>query len=124
MTTSSYYRAASAVALGTALFLLFGIGALGVIGDGGRPDLLYLGVVALGVVLALASRLRPAGMALALAATALGTLLVGIVAVAAGLHEGGSAFDVIMLSAMYAALFGASAWLFRRAARGATAGAA
>lgn len=60
MTTSTYYSSAVALAVGTVLFLILGIGALGIIGDGGRPDRLYA-------------------------------------------------------SGMYAALFAASAWLFKRA---------
>jgi hypothetical protein len=117
-TATTSYRLATGVALGAGLFLLWGIGALGIIGAGGPPDLLYLGALAVGVVGALAARLRPRGMALALSATAVATMLAGLVAVAAGLHreEGASVLEILGLSAMYAALFAGSAWLFRRAA--------
>jgi hypothetical protein len=37
---TTYYRLALAVALGTGLVLLYGMAALGVIGAGGRPDLM------------------------------------------------------------------------------------
>jgi hypothetical protein len=117
-TAGSYYRLGLAVALGTVLFLAFGIGALGIIGAGGPPDLLYVGAVAVGVVGAFLARFRSPGMALALAATAVATLLAGGVAIAAGQHEveGASVAEILGLSGMYAALFGLSAWLFRRAA--------
>jgi hypothetical protein len=117
-TATSYYRLAVGVALGTALFLLWGIGALGIIGAGGRPDLMYAGALAVGLIGAVIARLRPRGMALALLATALATVLVGVIAIGAGLHrtEGASVLEIIGLSGMYAGLFGLSAWLFRRAA--------
>jgi hypothetical protein len=115
MKTSTYYFSALGVAVGTVLFLLFGVGALGIIGAGGRPDLLYAAALAVGLIGAVASRFRARGMALSMAAVAVVTVLVGVGAVAAGLHENGSAFDVIMLSGMYAALFATSGWLFKRA---------
>ena len=114
----TYYRLAVGVALATVLFLILAIGALGIIGSGGRPDRIYaavLGVLVLGTVTA---RLRPAGMAVALAATALAQAVVSATALLAGLHqaEGASVVDIVGLTAMYAALFGLAAWLFWRAA--------
>ena len=44
------------------------------------------------------------------------TLVAGVVAVAAGWQEEGSVVDVLALSAMFAGLYAASAWLFRSAA--------
>ena len=76
MTRTTAYRLGLTIAVGTVLFLLLGAGALGIIGAGGRPDLMYLGVVAVGVVGALAARLRARGMAvtlLAMAATQVAT---------------------------------------------------
>jgi hypothetical protein len=118
MTASISYRLAAAVAVGTAFVLLFGIVALGVIGSGGRPDLMYLGVLAVGVVGAVAARFRARGMALALAATALATLVAALIAIAAGMHhnEGASIGEILRLSGFFAALFAGSAWLFRRSA--------
>jgi hypothetical protein len=114
----SYYRLGVAVALGTVLFLAFGIGALGIIGPGGAPDRMYAGAVAVGIVGALLARFRSRGMALALAATAVATMVVAVVAIADGAHrtDGASVLEIVGLSAMYAALFALSAWLFRRAA--------
>lgn len=120
MTSHRYYSSATAVAVATVLFLFLGIGALGIIGSGGRPDMLYVAALAVGVVGAVVSRFRAPGMALSMAATAVVTVGIGIGAVLAGLHGDGSAFDVLMISTMYAALFAASAWLFSRAAQAPT----
>jgi hypothetical protein len=112
------YRLGLAVALGAALFLVWGVGALGIIGAGGRPDLMYLGALAVGVVGALLARFRSSGMAWALAATAIALVVVAGIALIAGLHHepGASAVEILGISGMYAALFGLSAWLFRRSA--------
>lgn len=118
MTSRTYHRVGLALALLTALFLFVAIGALGVIGEGGEPDRLYLGVFAtLGVGTVLA-RLRPRGMAYALAATAAAQALVAVVAVATGLQDtpGASVTEIMGLTAMYVTLFGLSSWSFWRAA--------
>jgi hypothetical protein len=117
-TARTYYRLAVVVALATVLFLVWGIGALGIIGEGGRPDRMYAGVLAVGVIGTVAARLRPRGMALALLATALAQTLVAGIALAAGLQhaEGASVIEILGLNGMYAALFSLSAWLFWRAA--------
>lgn len=120
LTTSTYYRLAVGLALMTVLFLVGSIGALGIIGEGGAPDLMYgvvLVVLVGGTVLA---RLRARGMARVLVATALAQAAVGavaVVAVAAGLGEfaGASIIDVVGINAMFTALFAVAAWLFQRA---------
>lgn len=123
MTATTAYRLGVAVAAFTVLFLVFGIGALGIIGEGGEPDRMYLGVLAVLLVGTVVARLRAAGMALALAATAAAQMLVAVVALVLGYQEepGASVIEILGLNAMYAGLFGLSAWLFRRAAAGAPA---
>ena len=118
-TPNTYYRLAIGVALATVLFLIWAIGALGIIGEGGRPDRMYAGVLAVCAIGTLIARLRPRGMAIALLATALAHALVAVVALIAGLQhtEGASVAEILGLNAMYAALFSLSAWLFRRAAQ-------
>jgi hypothetical protein len=108
------YRLGLAVAVLTALFLLLGIGALGIIGDGGEDDRVYLGVLVVLVVGTLLARFKPRGMALALAATALTQVLATALAFALGVPDGASVLDVLALTVMYAGLFALSAWLFRR----------
>ena len=117
---SSWYRAALAVAVGTALLLVFGVLALGVNGeDGDRADLMYGGVLAVGILGAHATRFRPEGMARTLLAMALAQMLIAGIALLAGKHQEplSSALEIVGLNAFFAALFVGSAWLFRQAAR-------
>lgn len=120
MTPKSTYRLAAAAAVGTALFLLWGMGALGIVGvEGDRADLMYLGALALGLGGAIVARFRPRGMARAMGVTAVATLGVGLVALVLGKHQAeySSVAEILGLSGMFALLFGGSAWLFRSAAR-------
>jgi hypothetical protein len=113
--TTMRYVLALGASIGTVLFLLLGIGALGIVGDGDR-DWLYLAAPVVGLLVAAATRFRPAGMAIALGAAAVTTVLAGAVAVVlvALDQASGSVLDVVMLTGMYAALFAVAAWLFTR----------
>jgi hypothetical protein len=115
-----YYRLGLGLAIATVLFLVWAVGALGIIGEGGRADRMYALVLAVAVLGSLVARFRPGGMALALAATALTQALVTAIALATGQQdtEGASVVDILGINAMYVALFGLSALLFRRAAAG------
>ena len=114
---SHAYRAGLALAVGTAVFLVLGAGALGIIGDG-RADRAYVAVLGVLVVGSVLARLRPAGMAVALAATALAQVLVPVVLLVSGAEgtHGVSLLDVAGLTALFAGLFALSAWQFRRSA--------
>ena len=105
MTATTSFRLAIAVAVGTALMLVLGIGALGVIGDGGRADRGYLAVL---LDLAVGTAL----------ATALTQVIVPVVVLATDVPgtEDVSVLDVVGLTVMFAGLFGVSALLFHRAA--------
>lgn len=121
MTPKTAYRSGVGVgvAVATSLFLLAGIGALGVIGaEGDRADLMYLGVLAAGIGGTVVARLQPAGMVRAMLVTASATVLVGVIAVAQGKHqlEHSSIWEIGGLTAMFASLFAGSAARFRRAA--------
>lgn len=122
-TESTAYRAAAGVALATAFLLVWVNLAVGVIGSSGHPaNLMYLGVLAVGIGGAVGAGLEPRGMARALTATAAAQVAVGAVALIAAL---GSPWHVTGPTAMFAGLWLGSAWLFRTAARTrATAGAA
>ena len=120
MTKDTTYRRAVALAIGTALFLLWGMGGLGIIGaDGDRADLMFLGVLAVGIGGAIVARFRPDGMARAMLVTAAATVLVGVIALMLGKHEAeySSVREILGLTGMFATLFAASGWLFRSAAR-------
>ena len=117
-TSRRRYAQAMVLAVVTVLFLLLGIGALGIVGDGDR-DMLYLAAPVVALVGAVAARFRAHGMAAAMAAAAVTTLVAGAVAVVlvVSADEPASLLDIAGLSSMYALLFGASAWLFRRSDR-------
>ena len=114
------YRAAVGVALAPALILLWLMGAVGIIGvEGDRADLMYFGVLAVGLIGAIIARFRPQGMARALLATALAQALVAVIALIAGKHQApiSSVYEILGLNGFFVALFIGSAWLFRLAAR-------
>jgi len=117
---SGVYRLAAALALVGALLLIWINLAVGIIGDeGDRANLLYLGVLAVGLGGALLARFEAGGMARAMLLTAIAVAIVGIVALAAGWGATGPRWplDVAGLTAFFAAVFGGSAWLFHQAAR-------
>lgn len=119
MSSTSTYRAAVAVWLLGALALVWLIGAVGIITvEGDRADLMYVGVLAVGVVGAVLARFRARGMAVALTAMAVATGVAAVVAMVLGRHEDPvtSVPELLGLNAMFAVWFLASAWLFRRAA--------
>lgn len=114
-TPTARYVLALGVSLATVVFLLLGIGALGIVGDGDR-DALYLAAPAVALLVGLVTRFRANGMALALAAAAVVTVVAGAIAVGlvATDRESASILDVVMLTGMYAVLFAVGAWLFTR----------
>jgi hypothetical protein len=117
MTSNTAYRAA--VAVGAALILVWLMGAVGVIGiEGDRADLMYFGVLAIGISGAIVARFQPDGMARSMFVTAAATALVGVIALMLGKHEAAysSVFEILGLTGMFATLFAVSAWLFRSAA--------
>jgi hypothetical protein len=120
MTGNGAYRAAVGVAV-VAVFLLIWINlAVGIIGSEDNPaNLMYFGVLAVGIVGAFFARFRPDGMSRALVATALAQVLVAVIAWTAGLGSEGENWPqvVIVLNGFFAALWLASAWLFRKAVR-------
>jgi hypothetical protein len=114
------YRSAVGVALAAALLLVWINLAVGIIGvEGDRADLMYFGVLAVGLIGAIIARFRPQGMARALFATALAQALVAVIALIAGKHQDPvtSVSELLGLNGIFVALFIGSAWLFQRAAR-------
>jgi len=106
------YRVAVGVAVATALILVWLNLAVGLIGTEENPaNLMYVGVLAVGIIGTVIARFRPDGMARALFATALAQLLVGVIALFTGLGF------TLILDGSFAALWVGSALLFRRAAR-------
>ena len=123
MKTDSY-RFATVLALATAFILVWLIGAVGVIGVEGDPfDLMYFGVLAVGIIGAITTRLQPHGMARALFATALAQALVTVIALIIGKHQSSASSvpEILILNGFFIALFLGSARLFGNAARDETA---
>jgi hypothetical protein len=114
------YRAGVGVAIVTALILVWMNLAVGIIGSEDSPaNLMYGGVLAVGIVGSLMVRFRPHGMAQVLAAMALAQAMVGAVALLTGSGSDGANWPgaIVCLTIVFAGLWLVSAWLFRKAAR-------
>jgi len=114
------YRAAVGVAVGAAFILIWLSLGVGIIGrDGGPVNLIYFGVLGVGVTGAVIARFRPHGMARALIATAIAQTSVAVIALVAGLGRPWSGpLKLSLLTGLFVAMFVGSAWLFHRAAPG------
>ncbi len=113
------YRAAVGVAVATALILVWMNLAVGLIGDESNPpNLMYNGVLAVGIIGAFAARFQPHGMARALFSTALAQALVPVIALIIWKPQVTlGVLGVFGLNAFFVMLFVGSALLFQRAAR-------
>jgi hypothetical protein len=113
------YRAGAALALFAALLLVWVNLAVGIIGsENNDANMMYAGVLAVAVGGACLAHFRSPGMARAMTATAAAQVLVAVIALATGAGVNGAIWpkDLIGATAILAALWLASAWLFRRAA--------
>lgn len=111
------YRGALAVALASALFLTWANLAVGIIGSENEPaNLMYFGVLAVGIIGAVAARFRPLGMARALLAMAGAQALIAAIALLAGMDEypGSSVAEILLVNGLFAGMFIVSALLFQR----------
>jgi hypothetical protein len=116
---STAYQFAIGVALVAAFILVWLSLGVGIIGKDGDPaNLMYFGVLAVGILGAIITRLRPQGMTRTLFAMSLAQALITAITLIAGLGLpwSGSA-EILGLNGFFIALFAGSAWLFRRAAR-------
>ncbi|WP_437729609.1 hypothetical protein [Sorangium sp. So ce861] len=111
VTGNHAYRAAVGVALAAAFILVWMNLAVGIIGNEENPaNLMYGGVLAVGIIGAAIARFRPHGMERALIATAVAQALVAVIALIAGLGY------TLILTGFFVALWLTSARLFRKAA--------
>ena len=118
------YRFAVGVALAAAFVLVWLNLAVGVIGTSGDPaNVMYVGVLAVGIIGAIIARFQPHGMARALFATALAQMLVPVIALIAGMHQSpissniSGILGILILNGFFVSLFVGSALLFRHAGR-------
>ena len=121
MTRNSAYRIAVGIAIVAAFLLVWINGAVGIIGSEANPaNLMYFGVLAVGVIGTLIARFRPHGMGRALFAMATAQMLIPVIALitwSPDVTSWGAAgvVGVFFLNAAFAMLFVGSALMFRRA---------
>jgi hypothetical protein len=120
-TASGPYRAAGGVAVMAGLMLVWVNLAVGMIGSENDPaNLMFGGVLAIGIIGAIVARFEPAGMARALVATALAQAAVAVIALVNRWGSTGPSWprDILGTTALFAVLWVISAALFQKAARG------
>lgn len=111
MSRDPWYRAGVAAALGASFLIVWANAAVGMIGSEDNPyNLLFLGVILLALVGAVAARFRASGMALALAMAAIAQVCIAVAGMAS--DPRGAVF-----SAVFAGLWLLAAACFRNAAR-------
>lgn len=99
------------------IWLSLGVGIIGA--DGDRANLMYFGVIAVGIAGAIVARLKPAGMARTMLAMALVQMVIAAIAIIGGLGLPYSGpLELLGLNGFFIALFAGSAWLFQHAASG------
>jgi len=119
ISSNASYRAAVAIAVAAGLLLIWVNLAVGIIGSEDNPaNVLYAGVLLVGLLGAGIARLQPRGMAHALFAAAVTQMAVPVVALLIWrpiLNEPPGILGLFMLNAFFAALFFISGLLFRHA---------
>jgi hypothetical protein len=100
-------------------FLLVWVNAaVGMIGDDNPANVLYGGVIAVGILGAIIARQQPHGMARTLCVMAMVQMVVPVLALILWPTDfAPGVVGVFVLNGVYAALWLLSAWLFRKAAR-------
>lgn len=119
-TRSAQYRIAAGTALAATFLLVWINGAVGIIGSEQEDaNVLYGGVLAVALIGVIIARVRPAGMALAMGATALTQALVPVIALTLELSSIASvrSSEVLGLTGLFVALWLVSALLFHKSAR-------
>jgi len=121
ISVSIVYRTAVGIAVLAGLLLIWINLAVGIIGSEDNPaNLLYIGVLAIGIIGAWITHLRPFGMVRTMFATALAQMLVPVIVLIiwrSALDESPGLVGVFVLNAIFASLFVVSALLFRSVAR-------
>jgi MFS family permease len=114
-TKSMAYRAAVAVALGACFLMTWANLAVGIIGNENNPlNLMFFGVLAIGMIGALKERFQPRGMVRVMVITGVAQMLIGLAALIGG-HV------IIVLTGFFVGAWFLAAWLFRKAAEDQTA---
>lgn len=120
MTVNTAYRVAVGFALFTGLFLIWVNAAVGIIGSEDNPfNVMYFGVIAVGIIGGLIARFRPHGMIRTIFAMALAQSLITAIALIGGFYQipPSTVFHIIGVNGFFIMLFVVSALLFRYAAQ-------
>ncbi len=115
------YKAAIAISVFGVLLLIWMSLGIGIIGEDENPkNIVYAGVVAIGVIGTILSRRKPAGMALTLFTMALAQAVIAIISILlkAGMPWSPPA-ELLGLNGIFIVLFTAAGLLFHRARRNA-----
>ncbi len=112
------YRAAVGIMLAAALLIVWINLAVGIIGTEDNPaNLMYIGVLAVGIIGTIIARFQPYGMSRALFTTTLAQALVAVITLIKKLgYPASPPLDILILNGFFVALFLGSALLFRKAA--------
>lgn len=103
------YRAGVGLALAASFLTIWATGAVGMIGDEGNPlNLMFLSVILIALLGSALGRFGSQGMAVAMLAAAVAQFVASTIGMFTDLLGG-------FLSAMFSAIWLASAWMFRRA---------
>jgi hypothetical protein len=109
MSDNRYYRTGVGFALGASFLTIWTNGAVGMIGSEDNPyNLVFLGVILIGLLGSALARFRAGGMAVAMLAAAIAQFIAGTIGMFTDLLGG-------IYSAMFAGIWLASAAMFRRA---------
>lgn len=112
------YRYAAGIALASAFILVWVNGAVGIIGsENNDANLMFFGVLGVGIIGAIITRFQANGMAKSLVATAIAQVIVAAIALAANLGASAPMWpkDIIFMTLFFVALWLLSAWFFKNA---------
>lgn len=113
------YRVAVGFALLTGLFLIWANLAVGIIGSEDNSfNVIYFGVIAVGIIGAFMARFRPQGMFIVMSAMAIAQATVAVIALYTGMAyvPGSSVTEILGVNGFFITLFVVAALLFRYAA--------
>lgn len=117
MAGNTIYKAAIGIALAASFLLIWVNAAVGIIGDS-PINMMYPGVVLVGIIGAIIARLEPRGMSRALIAMAIAQITIPVIALIIGTPDfAPGILRVFILTSFFVTAFVGSALLFRRAER-------
>lgn len=116
---NNLYKAASFIAVGTALFLVWSNLAVGIIGSEDNPEnMMYFGVLAVGFIGSLIARFQPKGMSYSLYAASTAQAIITVIMLFLGMQHvpGSSVAEILGINLFFIVLWFGSALLYRHAA--------